>query len=131
MEPAMSSLRCAMCRVDLAVTPHQGTEAWVCPVGHGLALTPSSAPAAEEALTGVWARAEAAAPGIRHCPRCDGDMAVVSLGAVKADACALCEVLWLDRLELTGLPEGQPDGEELLARARQLLTSSDQMQPAL
>jgi len=60
-------------------------------------------------------------------------MAVVSVGQdppTKADACALCEVLWLDGLELAGLARAPLEGEDLVARALSVLTS-DQMQPAL
>jgi Zn-finger nucleic acid-binding protein len=128
----MTTLRCAMCRADLVTTRLGDTQADVCSTGHGVALTPRGAPSVEPALAGVWARAEAAAAGIRRCPRCDGEMAVVSVGedAVKADACALCEVLWLDGLEVAGLSPTPPDREDLVALALTLL-SSDQMQPAL
>jgi hypothetical protein len=59
-------------------------------------------------------------------------MAVVSVGedAVKGDACPLCEVLWLDGLEVAGLSQTPPDGEDLVALALTVLRS-DQMQPAL
>jgi Zn-finger nucleic acid-binding protein len=129
----VSTLRCAMCRADLVATRQGDTEAWVCPTGHGVALVASSAPTVAAALAGVWARADAAAPGIRHCPRCDGEMAVVSAGqdpVVKADACVRCEVLWLDALEIAGLAPTPLEDEDLVARAVSLLRS-DEMQPAL
>ena len=62
-------------------------------------------------------------PGFRHHGLSEQD-------AVKADACALCEVLWLDGLEVAGLSHTPPDREDLVALALTLL-SSDQMQPAL
>jgi Zn-finger nucleic acid-binding protein len=109
-----------MCRADLIRTPYGDVEAWVCPTGHGLALAPSEAHGAEDALEEVWERAEAAALGIRHCPRCEGEMAVVSLDdpePVKADVCPTCQVLWFDSLEFAGLPVDQPDPQALVTVA--------------
>jgi hypothetical protein len=109
-----------MCRTGLSHTHHDAVDAWVCPTGHGLTIIPTEAHGAEDALSRVWQQAESAAPGIRRCPSCEGEMAVVSLegdAPVKADVCPLCEVLWFDSLEIEGLPADQPDTEALVRRA--------------
>ena len=110
---------------------------WVCPIGHGVAVPVPGAESA--ALTSLLERAEAAAAGTRCCPRCEGEMAVVLVEGdppVKADVCAMCEVLWFDGLEIAGLPAGQSGPEQLAETALAhpviaALLRSDQMQPAL
>ena len=122
---------CALCGSALTRT-HQGDlDAWVCPTGHGLAVTLSEAyvVAQEDELALLWQRGKTAAAGIRHCPMCESAMAVVSLGVdqdevpegqpgdgpdtdtVKVDLCPSCQVLWFDSNELAGLPADQPDAQ--------------------
>jgi Zn-finger nucleic acid-binding protein len=105
---------CALCGTRLTKTHHGALEAWVCPTGHGLGVVATeSAPLSQE----LWERGEAAAAGIRHCPRCETAMAVVSAHsadeetpAVKVDLCPSCRVLWFDSNELAGLT-GPSDDE--------------------
>ena len=72
---------CALCGTPLTRT-HQGDlDAWVCPTGHGLAVTLSEAygVAQEDELAQLWERGKRAAAGVRHCPMCETAMPVVSL----------------------------------------------------
>ena len=120
---------CALCGSPLTRTHTGDLDAWVCPTGHGLAVTLSEAyvVAQEDELAVLWERGKSAAAGIRRCPMCENAMTVVSLGVdddeqpegaagdgpatatVKVDLCAPCQVLWFDGNELAGLPTDQPD----------------------
>ena len=121
---------CGLCGSPLTRTHTGDLDAWVCPTGHGLAMTLSEAyvVAQEDELAVLWERGKSAAAGIRRCPMCETAMTVVSLGVddddeqpegapgdgqatstVKVDLCAPCQVLWFDGNELAGLPTDQPE----------------------
>jgi Zn-finger nucleic acid-binding protein len=126
-----TSPACPLCGAALSRTHRGELDAWVCPTGHGLAITLSEAHgvAQEDELALLWQRGRSAAPGIRGCPMCEQAMAVVSLdvdqdeapegaagdgpatGTVKLDLCTTDQVLWFDGSELAGLPADQPDPE--------------------
>ena len=120
---------CGLCGSPLTRTHTGDLDAWVCPTGHGLAVTLSEAyvVAQGDELAVLWERGRSAAAGIRRCPMCETAMTVVSLGVdddeqpegepgdgpatstVKVDLCAPCQVLWFDGNELAGLPSDRPD----------------------
>ena len=106
---------CARCGSALTRSQQDDLDAWVCPTGHGLAVSLSDADAVAQPdeLARLWERGRSAAAGIRCCPLCEAAMAVVSLDvddddpptrAVKLDLCEPCQVLWFDGTELAGLP---------------------------
>ena len=73
---------CGLCGSPLTRTHTGDLDAWVCPTGHGLAMTLSEAyvVAQEDELAVLWERGKSAAAGIRRCPMCETAMTVVSLG---------------------------------------------------
>jgi hypothetical protein len=124
---------------------HQGAlDSWVCPAGHGLALTLSETYewAQEDELGRLWQLATSATPGpsARRSPTTGRPMVCVQVpydgdeaeegasgdqpdaGSVWLDVDVEDQVIWFDAAELDALPRDLPDpaptGEELAAVAK-------------
>jgi Zn-finger nucleic acid-binding protein len=117
----------------LVLTAEGELNTWVCPAGHGLALTLSEAHVRlqEDEIAQLWQAARSARPAAaaRPCPMCAQPMAAIEvtvdadevgeqdtgdgpdLGSEWIDACESCQVLWFDAGELDGMPVDRADAE--------------------
>jgi hypothetical protein len=132
---------CPSCRGELALT-HQGAlDSWVCPAGHGLALTLSETyeRAQSDELDRLWQLARSAGPSSagRTSPTTGRPMVSIEVpydgdearegeagdgpdtGSVWLDVDVSDQVIWFDAAELDALPadlpDPQPTAEELAA----------------
>lgn len=124
---------CPDCPTPLVLT-HTGTlDSWVCPTGHGLALTltESYEQLQEDEIRQLWqlVRHPGATDAARCCPMCEQTMRLVDVeydsdealegeagdgpaeGSVELDVCEPCQVLWFEQGELQAFPEDLPDPE--------------------
>lgn len=124
---------CPSCGGALVLT-HQGTlDSWVCPAGHGLAMTLSESyeRLQEDEIAKLWQAAHVAQPigEARRSPTTgapmvsvkvswDGDEAPegaegdgTDVGSVWLDVDVWDQVIWFDASELEPLPQDQPDVE--------------------
>ena len=122
---------CPACRATLVLTAEGELNTWVCPHGHGLAMTLSEAHVRlqQDEIAELWQAARTARPAAaaRACPMCAQPMAAVevaydadeipegivgdgpTLGSEWVDVCESCQVVWFDAAELDALPLDQPD----------------------
>jgi Zn-finger nucleic acid-binding protein len=133
---SLTAPACPTCQAALQFTHSGELDTWVCPQGHGVALTLSEAYelAQDDELKELWTRARAAtgAPGGRPSPISGKPMVAVSLaydpdetegtppsGSVDVDVDVAEEVIWFDAGELeklpADLPNPEPSAEELAA----------------
>ena len=106
---------CPACGADLSHSDDGDFNPWVCPRGHGMAVTLSEGYVRvdRDELQELWrrARGDGAEPSSRTCPMCGGSMVVAHAPAKAAgheepavDVCITDELLWLDNGELAELP---------------------------
>ncbi len=134
---------CPSCGAELVLTHEGALDSWVCPSGHGLALTLSETyeRAQEDELDRLWQLARAATPGStgRLSPTTGRPMVSVEVpydadeslegapgdgpdtGSVWLDVDVDDQVIWFDAAELDAfpadLPDAEPTDEELTAVA--------------
>jgi len=136
---SLSHPTCPSCGGDLTLT-HQGSlDTWVCPAGHGLAMTLSESyeRLQEDEINSLWQRAKAATPtgASRRSPTTGAPMVSVEVpfdddeavagapddgpdrGSVWLDVDLADEVIWFDASELDALPvdlaDPAPTADEL------------------
>ncbi|MEZ5177375.1 MAG: hypothetical protein R2746_03580 [Acidimicrobiales bacterium] len=117
---------CPTCEAELHYE-RGDVAAWLCPEGHGVAVT---LPAArrrveDDVVNQVWGKAYRAPAGLRACPFCADPMTPVvwhlvpgdDATKVELDLCRDDQLLWFDVGELEALPEAQrvdEDDDELV-----------------
>lgn len=124
---------CPACRAALVKTAEGELDTWVCPSGHGLAMTLSEAHGRlqDDEVAELWklTRTIAVSAAARPCPMCEGPMDAVelpydgdesregdfgdgaNLGSEWLDVCESCQVIWFDAGELDALPADRPNAE--------------------
>ena len=125
---------CPSCGAELALTHEGALDSWVCPSGHGLALTLSETyeRAQEDELDRLWQLAKDATPGTagRLSPTTGRPMVSIEVpydpdearegesgdgpdtGSVWLDVDVDDQVIWFDAGELESLPADVPDAEQ-------------------
>lgn len=115
----------------MVLTTEGARDTWVCPVGHGLAMTLTEAPVRlqDDEVAALWQLARTAVAGLgrRGCPICSVVMVSVEVpfdddefpegvesdapdpGAVWLDVCEPCQFIWFDASELGLFPGDRPD----------------------
>jgi uncharacterized Zn finger protein (UPF0148 family) len=127
----LASPTCPSCGIALVLT-HQGTfDTWVCPTGHGLAVTVTEAyeRLEEDEISQLWRKARAATPtgSARPSPTTGKPMVSIEVswdadevpegeagdgpdeGSVWLDVDVDDEVIWFDSAELDSFPQDRPD----------------------
>lgn len=122
---------CPSCRQPLVLTHRGELDSWVCPSGHGLALTvtESYTRLQEDEIAQLWKAARDATPtnDARISPICERPMVSVELtfdddevpegepgdganrGSVWLEVSVEDQLIWFDDTELAALPEDLPD----------------------
>ena len=139
---SLSNPSCPSCGGSLVLT-HQGSlDSWVCPSGHGLALTLSESyeRLQEDEITKLWDAARRAEPvgEARRSPTTGAPMVSVKVswdgdeapegetgdtpeaGSVWLDVDVWDQVIWFDASELEPLPQDLPDAGVAPAEAEAL-----------
>jgi uncharacterized Zn finger protein (UPF0148 family) len=129
----LASPTCPSCGTALVLT-HQGDfDSWVCPTGHGLAITVTEAyeRLEEDEISQLWKKARAATPtgSARKSPTTGQPMVSVEVtwdadevpegesgdgpdeGSVWLDIDVEDQVIWFDSAELDNFPQDRPDPE--------------------
>ena len=130
---SLSHPSCPSCGGDLTLTHSGSLDTWVCPAGHGLAmtLTESDGRLQEDEISSLWQRARAAVPTGAGRPSPTTGTPMVSIevpydddeavdgapgdgpdrGSVWLDVDVSDQVIWFDASELESLPEDLADPE--------------------
>ena len=119
---------CPRCGAALVKSPYKDRIGFVCPEGHGIAVTLGAVRAlcgSRELVNLLWCKsgAEEAEEGA-ECPVCGKPMRKVALDVkgreIELDICRRCQEVWFDPNELETLPP-PPDPEELPQAAREAI----------
>ena len=121
-------LTCPRCGAALGKSAYNGRIGFVCPEGHGIAMTLGAVRAlcgSRELVNLLWHNSgEPNSAGNAPCPVCGKPMSKVTLDVegtpLELDICRRCQEVWFDPNELETLPP-PPEPEELPQAAREAI----------